>query len=379
MRIGFDAKRAFFNFTGLGNYSRFIIRILCQYFPQNQYIFYTPKPTGDKDILPEVALRNATTRLPYSIISYLQLHSLWRSWWMGNTFEKDRLDIYHGLSNEIPQRTTNKVPSVITMHDLIFLRHPELYKGIDRRLYTYKYQKSCERATGIIAISEQTKWDLMEYFKVPDEKIRVIYQGCNLIFRKNYLEDQIHLIKEKYHLPDTFMLNVGTIEPRKNALSILKGMHIANIDVPLVVVGRATAYKQKLEQYIRQHDLQKKVIFLHDVTFEDLPLIYRLASLFIYPSIFEGFGIPILEALVSGVPVITSTGSCFAEAGGMNSAYVTPGDDEALGHKMEEILTNEKLRKEMITKGLKHAEQFEDSKLAHNLISYYEEISGVKV
>lgn len=371
MRIGFDAKRAFFNFTGLGNYSRFVIRLMCKYYPQNQYVFYTPKTPGTPSVMPETVLNNVSTHLPDATVRHLKLHSLWRSWWMSNAFNHDQLDLFHGLSNEIPQKVNKNIPSLVTMHDLIFLRHPELYKSIDRKLYTYKYRKSCEKANGIIAISEQTKMDLLEFFHIPEDKIQVIYQGCNPIFKKAFQEESLASIRKTYNLPQQFMLNVGTIEARKNVLSILEGMVAHKIDMPLVVVGRATPYKQLLIDYIEKNNLKTKVIFLHNVPFEDLPGIYQLAELFIYPSIFEGFGIPILEALVSSVPVISSTGSCFAEAGGPHSAYVAPGNSDALGTTMSSILSSTSLRTEMIEKGLAHAEKFEDEKLAHDLMQYY--------
>ena len=296
MRIGYDAKRAFCNHRGLGNYSRETIRIMASHFPDVQLDLFTPKT--DPSIRFDCP-KNATVIKP----KHGFMHSLWRTFGISKEAEKRGLDLYHGLSHELPvgiEKT--RIPSVVTMHDLIFVRHPELYPFIDRKLYTTKYLRSCRVANRIIAVSQQTKNDLMELWGIEEEKISVVYQGCNPIFCKQVSENQKQEVRKKYHLPESYLLNVGAIEPRKNQLLILKAIEAGRIDLPLVIAGRKTEYITELQQYITKHKLEDQVFILPNIDFNDLPAIYQNAFVFIYPSHYEGFGIPIVEALQSGLP-----------------------------------------------------------------------------
>ncbi len=185
----------------------------------------------------------------------------------------------------------------------------------------------------------------------------------------------MHHLKKKFNLPDQFILNVGTIETRKNLISIINALTKMEQDVPLVVIGKKTKHMNFVNIQLKKLKIDpSKIIFLHDVSVEELPGIYQLSSLFVYPSIFEGFGIPILEALNCGVPVITSKEGCFPEAGGKHSEYVNPLDTEELANKMDKCLTNSKLREKMIFKGLKHAKKFEPEIISKQLMNVYKDL-----
>lgn len=335
MKIGFDAKRAFNNFTGLGNYSRFVISALKQYYPENDYFLFTPsaKPHPETKLFKE----------GFSVIEAPAIYkktgtkSLWRTYGVSKEIKDYKIGIYHGLSNELPS-SLGSCKTVVTIHDLIFMRYPELYKTIDRNIYYYKFKNACLKADRIVAISEQTKQDIQDFFKIPEEKIEVIYQGVHPNFLKKFSDEELTVIRQKYALPEKFLLNVGTVEDRKNALLILKAIQAGKIEIPLVIVGRRTAYVEKLKNYIDSHQMEAQVIFLENVTFSDLPGLYDLSEIFIYPSFFEGFGIPILEALHRDVPVVTSKGSCFHEAGGEVAFYVDPNDEHELAEVLSGIL-----------------------------------------
>ena len=367
MRIGFDAKRAFFNLSGLGNYSRNTIRHLGRKYPEHDYFLYIPKRksgigTGEFAEYRKMYPRSWAGK---------KFSSLWRSYWLGKTLEKDGIDLYHGLSNEIPfDMPRPAVRSVLTVHDLIFLRYPEWYKSIDRRIYTKKVRHSCQATDRIIAISQQTRADIQEYLGIPPEKIDVVYQGCDPAFYSGAGQDEKERLRQKYDLPRDFLLSVGTIEPRKNLLSIVQALHIGSQDMPLIVIGRPTPYLEKVLQYIRKHSLQN-IIFLRDVPNDDLPGLYQMAKIFIYPSRFEGFGIPILEALCSHTPVITSTGSCFAEAGGKSSLYIDPDKPEELADAIHRVLDDTGLQNSMKSEGFKHAMHFTQDIIAENIMQVY--------
>ena len=316
--------------------------------------------------------QNATIIQPKSTV----LHSLWRTFGITKEAGKQHLDLYHGLSHELPYGIEKtRIHTVVTMHDLIFVRHPELYPFIDRKLYETKYLRSCRVADRIIAVSEQTKNDLMDLWRIEDAKIEVVYQGCHPAFHRQVTEDEKQSLREKYDLPLTYLLNVGAIEPRKNQLLILKALVAGQIDLPLVIAGRKTDYLGELQEFIAKNRLLNRVIFLPDIDSGDLPALYQSAYLFIYPSQYEGFGIPIVEAMQSGVPVIAAKGSCLEESGGPDSRYVSPNSAVELAEQIMILDRNKELRNNMIEKGKAYAQQFSDEAIAAHLMQLYQSLT----
>lgn len=371
MKIGFDAKRAFSNSSGLGNYSRDTIRILSTYYPDNEYQLYTPLIS---DRFKSDRFFNTEVITPGTLIHKL-FASYWRSKGIIKDIRKHGTSIFHGLSNELPFGIEKSgVKTVVTIHDLIFLRHPGFYKPIDRKIYEKKFSYSTEIADKIVAVSEQTKNDIIDFLGVPAEKILVIYQGCSpLYYIRSSPEKQAMIIK-KYNLPEKYILSVGTIEERKNQLSIVRALHEHGIDLPLLLVGNyPSRYSEKIKQYITENRMEQ-VYFLKDIPLEDLTVIYQLANVFVYPSLFEGFGIPIIEALVSGIPVITSKEGCFSEAGGEAARYIDPLDVEEIAETLKDILDDPDKREKMIAAGIEHAAKFSDKQIAGNIFNLYVEL-----
>ena len=367
MRIGFDAKRAFFNYSGLGNYSRNTIQYLNQYYPENEYFLYIPRKSRTPAFQ---EYRGQQLIYPDSFISKL-FPSLWRSYLLPGKLDSDKIQLYHGLSNEIPFGIHRyKIRSVVTIHDLIFLRFPEWYKKTDRFIYKSKTLYSCRFSNRIIAISNQTKADIIEYYQINPDKIDVVYQGCDPQFYQESTLTRKEEILKKYDISAGYLLYVGTIEKRKNLLNIVKALHSGKISETLVVIGRQTRYADEVKKYISSHQL-KNIKFLTDVPNPDLPPLYQMASLFIYPSTYEGFGIPILEALYSRIPVITTSGGCFSEAGGGHSIYIDPEDVEQISDAIKKVLGDKELRLVMITKGYDHALKFNDGIIARNIMNVY--------
>ncbi len=372
LKIGFDAKRAFYNSRGLGNYSRDTIRILSEQKPDNDYFLFTPKT---ENAIPFPLKSNCKIIQPTGFLS-AKFPSLWRTFGQCSEIRQEKLDIYHGLSHELPYGIKKcNVRTVVTMHDVIFLKNPELFPFFDRYSFREKYTRSSEVADKIIAISEQTKRDLIEYMGINEQKIDVVYQGCNPVFKQTVTEETKKIVAEKYQLPANYMLIVCAIEKRKNHEIILKAMHAGKIDIPLVIVGRPSAYKNELLELISEYKLEEKVIFLHNVETSELPAIYKLATLFAYPSLFEGFGIPILEALTSGIPVITSKGSCFEETGGKAACYIAHDNAEELADAICKIIENKSLAEKMVAEGYRHAAIFSDENIADSLMRVYESIA----
>ena len=373
MKIGFDAKRAFLNNTGLGNYSRDTIRILGEFFDQNEYHLYTPKTTNNDRL--DFIKNNSVFKVhsPQKIFSKA-FKSYWRTVGLTKDLTKDEIVLYHGLSHEIPVGIHNtKIKSIVSIHDLIAIRFPQYFKRFDRLSYIKKSQYACQNADKIIAVSQQTKNDIVRFFNIDENKIDVVYQGCNTIFQSPLSEDYKKEVAEKYQLADNYLLYVGTIEERKNLIAVLKCLK----ELPnkkLVIIGSGGKYKQKYLDYIKANQLTNQLTFLSKLHLKEMAAIYQKADIMIYPSFFEGFGMPILEALFSGVPVITTLGGCFSEAGGPKSSYINPTNIEQMKSEIEDICSNQSRRKSMIEAGKIHAQKFTDDKIANQIIKVYQSV-----
>lgn len=371
MKIGFDGKRAVQNNTGLGNYSRNVVEIMSEFYPENSYILFAPKKKENPRLKKLLSQPSVSFRFPKGFWK-TKFSSLWRLTFQKSEFKETQISVFHGLSNEIPLgiRKTG-VKSVVTIHDLIFLRFPEYYKPIDRFIYKLKFRYACRQADKIIAISECTKRDIIQFFSIPESKIEVVYQGCHPIFSQKVGSNKANEVRTKYSLPTNYLLYVGTIESRKNLLLIVKALCKLPEDISLVAIGKRTEYQSEVERFIEEHNLQNRVRLLNQVPFEDLPACYSMARIFVYPSFFEGFGIPIIEAQSQGLPVIAATGSCLEEAGGLHSYYVHPEDGQMLAEKIKLIWDNPDLAKSMSDQGREYVKQFSDKKIAENLLSAY--------
>lgn len=374
MRIGFDAKRTAQNRTGLGNYSRFVVRILSERFKENEYHMYIPKasrmpfiseiPTHEKLILhfPKTAL-------------WKKLASIWRVLGITSDIKAADIDIYHGLSNELPlniKRASCK--SVVTIHDVIFRRYPQYYHAIDRWIYNYKFRRACQVADRVIAVSEFTKQEIIHYYNTPAEKIDVVYQGCDKAFAAPINSSKLEGVRSKYNLPQEYILYVGSIEERKNLMLVARALKRMERKPVVIAVGKKTPYVSEIANYLEQNNLSQYLHFFHNVPFADIPSLYRMATAFVYPSRIEGFGIPLLEALTSGVPAIGCTGSCLEEAGGESSIYVDPDDPEAMAKTIESVMGSPELRATMIAQGKEYAKRFADEKLAEDIMKVYNKI-----
>ncbi len=370
MKIGFEAKRVFHNKTGLGNYSRDLVRLLSRLYPKNDYFLYNPKASFKNLFVANnvtIFEKQPTTRF------YKKFYNLWRQKGIISDLKKDGITIFHGLSGEIPRGLKkNNIKSVVTIHDLIFLKFPHLYSFFDRKIHFYKFKKAAKEANCIIAISEQTKQDIIDYLKINPSKIKVIYQGCHAIFKEVASKEQLQQTKIKFQLPDKFILNVGTIEERKNIFLAIKA--ILGTNMTLVIVGKQTSYSSKIKSFIANNKMEHQVLFLNQLTLQELATIYQLASVFVYPSIYEGFGIPIIEALYSKTPVITTNSGVFPEAGGPFSIYIDPTNEKELQNKLLFLWNNVDFCTEIAQKGYEFVQKFNDEIIASQLMEVYKNL-----
>lgn len=377
MKIGYDAKRAAHNFTGLGNYSRYVIEHLAR---NNNFdiCLYTPRVSQNGEYKALYGYGKITESTPKNFFTK-KFSSFWRSFLLSKEIRKDKIELFHGLSNELPFGIHRSgARSIVTIHDLIFLRLPHCYNLFDRVIYNYKFCYACRKADRVLAVSECTKRDIIKYYGIEPEKISVVYQGCASMFKNVVTQEEKDEVKKVYNLPDKFILNVGTLEERKNLFLIVKSLRDLPKNVHVVAVGRRTPYSDMIVEYARIHGLTDRIHLLNKAKYSHLPAIYQSADIFAYPSHYEGFGIPIIEAINSNLAVIAATGSCLEEAGGEGAIYVDPNSVEEFATAAKALLNDENYRKEIIEKGKNHIKKFNDDVIASDLKKLYEEVMKIQ-
>ena len=371
--IGFDAKRIVRNGTGLGSYARTLVNALSE----NEHLqlnLYAPDE-GRDDLRQQIVNREKVKFVYPEGLHFRFQRDLWRTKGVVKQLKEDGVQLYHGLSGELPAGLKAAgIPGVVTIHDLIFLRHPEYYHWWDVEIYRRKFKSTLKEASRIIAISECTKRDILYYGDFPEDKIDVIYQGCSNRFRKSVSEADKNRVKAKYNLSDNFILNVGSIEARKNVLLAVKALGCLLDSFRMVIVGKHTKYTDEVIAYVKKNRLEDRVQILHGIPDDDLPVIYHLAKVFVYPSRYEGFGIPIIEAIQTGLPVVACTGSCLEEAGGPDCLYVSPDDVEGMANAIKQAIAEKDVR---VPRAQEYIKRFENSNLAAQVIEEYEKTINI--
>lgn len=380
MRIGFDAKRLFCNFTGLGNYSRNNIVALRETFPEHDYLLFTPRVHVNDITRPFTDQKGMEVKLPETWIK----GGLWRTFLLTGALEREHVDVFHGLSHELPVGIArSKVASVLTVHDVAFKTFTQMYHWHDRQIYDVKMRYACHHADRIVAISESTKRDVMRFYGVDEEKIDVVYQPVQDIFYTPMSRSEALSLLESFSLPSEFMLYVGSINSRKNLLGIVKAMESIpeSSRQPLVIVGNGGAYKQEVERYIVSHGMEKHFIWMSGLKDNRLlQALYTLASVFLYPSFYEGFGLPVVESLLCGCPVVTSNVSSLPEAGGSAALTVNPNQVDELSHAIQQVLSLSDVDRALkVQEGRDYAQRmFQPSSIARQLMDVYQRARATK-
>lgn len=365
MKIGFDAKRAYKNNTGLGNYSRMIISSMSD---DDLLYLFTPDTKGRyKDLFSD--LKNVSVVTPKGL--WRLVPGLWRTFGIAPQIRRLNLDVYHGLSHELPRGRVGETRLVVSMHDLIVWRYPKQFPFVDRLIYKLKQRHSCRRADTIVAISEQTAHDLVEIMGTDSAKIKVVYQSCDTIFRQPVSDEQRAAVREKYSLPDKYLLCVGTIEQRKNQAAIVRALSGVDAGIHLVIVGKKTGYYETVKETVCELGIGSRVHFLNGVDFADFPALYSEAFASVYMSIFEGFGIPVLESLSCGTPVIASCRSSIPEVGGDAALYADPDNPKEIVDRIHLLLGDKELYDTMRLRGKNQAARFSPDSIVSDLQSLY--------
>lgn len=374
MRLGFDAKRALYNNSGLGNYARILLHALMKYYPEHEYLLFSPG-IGENQyqqlfqrsqiVLPE---RKRDRAFP----------AFWRSYNIKNQLQQKGVELYHGLSNEVPfSMHQSAVPCVVTIHDLIFKYDQEQYPFWDRKIYEQKINYAIRNTERIIAVSRETKNELIKLCQAPAEKITVVHPSIDPAFYESVNEVTKTDLKRKYNLPEKFILNVSSFFPRKNHKKLIEAYEkiYEKIEEDLVLVGSSGTLREVVKAMIQQKKSRKRIHIIENIANEELPALYQMASLFVYPSLYEGFGLPVLEALASRIPAITTPGGSMEEAGGKDTLYVNPTNAEELARLILWVLVNPNLHKQKIELGFAHAKTLHPEVLAEKMMKVYQEVA----
>lgn len=377
--IGYDAKRIVRNATGLGHYGRTLVTALSDALgAEARLLLYAPDRGRDdlRALLPEAP--NIAFRYPAGL-HWAWQRALWRSRGIVGDLRRDGIRLYHGLSGELPLGISDSgIRSVVTVHDLIFMRHPEYYNPVDVAIYKWKFHRMCREADRIIAISECTKRDIVALGHYPEDRIDVIYQGVDDRFADDVPGETLREVSRRYALPPRYVLFVGTIEERKNAALIVEALARQPEEVDAVIVGRRTPYADRVERTARRLGVARRVHLLSGVPDADMAALYRGATVFAYPSRYEGFGIPVVEAIRCGLPVVAATGSCLEEAGGPGALYVHPDDAGAMAAALSRLFSDAAARQTMVKRGQDYVRRFDNGGLARQVLeTYHKALHGV--
>ncbi|WP_424353741.1 glycosyltransferase family 4 protein [Methanobacterium sp. MBAC-LM] len=303
-------------------------------------------------------------------------YMFWRHFTLPRELKKYNLDVVHDPYELGPFTFNQPFRKVITVHDLTPLLFPNLFKRGDVMLHRLLLKKTISKADKIITVSYNSQRDIMEYFNVPEEDIEVIYNGKGENFRQ-LNSSQVAEVKEKYRLPPRFILSVGGLHPIKNIPRLLEAYYLARkdgLEHKLVMVGGAVDRAGEIFQIITTLGLEDHVIFTGVVPDDDLVGLYNAADLFLYPCLYAGFGLPPLEAMACGTPVITSCSSSLPEIVGDAAKLINPYDTEKLASAINMVLSDDKTMKKLIKKGLKRAERFNWRKTAGKTLKVYNEV-----
>lgn len=372
MRVSIELQPCLKNKSGIGVYTYELTKRLEKFedikFQGNIFNFLNRNDI-DKDIPDLILDRNICSLFPYSIY-----RRIWRCMPIKyNSLFKNDADIYQFFNFVVPTNISGKV--ITTIHDLTYILYPETMDKKNRERLKKDMINTINRADYILTISENSKRDIIKYLNISDDKISVVYPGVDDVY-KIILDDQyIENVKKKYNINGRYLLYLGTLEPRKNIETIIKSYNhfikSFDEDIKLVLAGKKGWLYNSIFNLVSEYGLENDVIFTDYVHDNDKSALYQGAEVFLFPSLYEGFGIPVAEAMASRTPVITSNSSSLPEVAGDSAIIIEPLDYIKISEFIKKILENSSMREKMIENGIKQVEKFNWDKSAEKLKNIY--------
>jgi glycosyltransferase involved in cell wall biosynthesis len=381
-RIGIDVTAAVTQGGGIGRYTRELVRALVQSesFGDYEYVFFSARPDQNLPVLdPLPQGENIIYRR--APVSQVWLYRLWHRLRIPVPIQTatGNLDLFHSPDFVLPA-VRGPIPKLLTVHDLSFIHYPEAFTPALVRYLNQVVPRSIEQANRILADSQATKKDLIDHWQVPADKITVLYSGVSNSFKPITDKGKLKDIRNRYGLGDKpYLLGVGTLQPRKNYSLLIRAFKEVAQQFPhnlLIAGGKGWLYEEMMTQ-VDQLGLYDRVRFLGFVADDDLPGLYSQAALFVFPSLYEGFGLPLLEAMACGVPVISSNSSSLPEVVGDAAVTLPPENADAWSDTILALLADSTLRTSLVADGFLQARHFTWKRAAKQLMSIYEELLPV--
>ncbi len=370
MRIGIDARLVFYNRAGIGEYIVQLVQALADVKTNDEKIVLLQSRKDKTAIIEKDGFCRRSLWTPS--------HNRFEQQALGFEVSRLKLDLLHSPDFIPPFR--RNCQSVITIHDLAFLLYPHFLTKESARYYG-QIDQAWRRTDHIIAVSEATKQDSIKMLGVPEKKITVIHEAANPIYRPLPKDEAVAYVNQRYRLNRDYILFVSTIEPRKNLPGLLQAYRRLRDDYKrtelLVLAGANGWLWEEVYETVSRLNLEDHVVFLGRVPSEDLVYLYNAARLLVHPSFYEGFGLTPLEALNCGTPAIVSNTAALPEVVGDAAMLIDPHDIEGLTVAMMRVLTENDLREDMISKGLKRAKQFSWEKAAQKTLEVYRKVGNV--
>lgn len=379
LTIGVDMTSAIMQGGGIGRYTRELIHALLELDGDNQYRFFSAKPPANPPVANPIPVAANVSYHP----SRLNERWLYRLWYrlrlpLPVQLNTGKLDLFHSPDFVLPPVSGN-IPTLLTVHDISFAHYPETFPAPLVSYLNNVVPWSIERATHVLADSISTKRDLVELWRVPEEKVTVLYAGVNGRFHPNTPRGQITAVQRIYNLdPATpYILCVGTVQPRKNYPMLVRAFAPLAKEIPhnLVIAGGKGWLNEELMAEIERLGLINRVQFTGFVDDADLPALYSGADVLAFPSLYEGFGLPLLEAMACGTAVISSNASCLPEVAGNAAPLLPPNDQAAWTETMRHLLTDAEARERLVQNGYAQLPKFSWKTAAEQLRTIYHQLS----
>lgn len=374
--IGFDARHAIEGDTALSSYSRYVIDAISLACPRHAYFrLYADRESTNSDYRALTARHNVEAMLPDGRL-WRKMPWLWRQYPIGNDLLRGDVELYHSLDETLPYGLSHRnIRTIVTVHTLHYLSTNIFQNPVESALRRIITHSSLHRADRIIALSEGLKRDIVEKLGIDSDKIDVIYRGCDAIYGEEPATELVEQTREKYNLPERYVLTCGTQHRRKNTAIILDALTLTSDDLHLVVASRHTPYIESLQQRANELGIAHRLHVIEPSSPEERAVLYHLAEAYVHMSLYEGFATSIVEALMAGVPVIAARGTTHEEAGGPHSTYVESDDANALAEAIEQLSSDSTLREETIAHGRSYATRFRPELAAYNILNCYRRIN----